>query len=138
MKHCYIDCRKKKHWNSIASKFYCFKTRFCFSIKISLNYFRFFLLYWVNSPPPGIHLKPIENHGDLEKLNSVWSYRCRNSLTYFERMAKYNPNIGAFTDDGTLVSWMFRYSLPNSNEMSKRFSKSTSFICATSKDSQPV
>lgn len=31
-----------------------------------------------------------------------------NSLAYFERMAKYNPNIAAYKNDGTMVAWILR------------------------------
>lgn len=63
----------------------------------------------VERPPDGIHLMPIRELSDLAKAVSVWGDRhyTPNSLGYLERTAKYNPNVGAFTADGTLVSWIF-------------------------------
>lgn len=62
-----------------------------------------------NSAPADIQLHPIKTHGDLEKANSVWPFRNPNSLVFFERIAKYNPNIGAYKVDGTMVAWLLRY-----------------------------
>lgn len=59
-------------------------------------------------PPDGIELRPVTELQDLEKANSVWPHRNPNSLPFLQRMAKYNTNIGAFTEDGTLVAWLFR------------------------------
>lgn len=63
---------------------------------------------YISRPRDGIELRPITEPQDLEKLDSVWTYRNPNSLPFFQRMAKYNTNIGAFTEDGTLVAWLFR------------------------------
>lgn len=52
-------------------------------------------------------LRPLECR-DLEKVNSVWPYRSQNSLEFSQRLAELNPNVGAFTEDGTLVAWVFR------------------------------
>lgn len=66
-------------------------------------------IFYGNRPPVGIQLHPLKSHLDLEKVNSVWPLRTPDSLSYLERMAKYNPNIGAYKDDGTMVAWLLRY-----------------------------
>lgn len=62
-------------------------------------------------PPNGIRLEPISSLNDLAKAISLWPNRIHtpNALDYLERAAKYNPSVGAFTEDGTLVSWIFGY-----------------------------
>lgn len=68
------------------------------------------LLKYRFRPPEDIELRPVTEPHDLEKVNSVWSHSNLNSLALVQRMAKYNPNMGAFKkDDGTLVAWQFRY-----------------------------
>lgn len=59
--------------------------------------------------PDGIQLRPITELCDLQKVISVYPHRDQNTLEQFKRMAKYNPNIGAFKNDGTLVAWVFWY-----------------------------
>lgn len=59
-------------------------------------------------PPQGIELRPLAELSDLEKADSVWPHRHEGSLTQFERLAKFNLTVGAFTSDKTLVSWIFR------------------------------
>lgn len=58
-----------------------------------------------------VQLRTLTEHHDLEKINSLWSYRSPNSMALFQQIAKHNSNIGAFRKDGTLVAWMFRYVL---------------------------
>lgn len=58
--------------------------------------------------PNDIQLKRVEHSSDVEKVNSVWSHRKPSSLAFVQRMAKYNPSIGAYKDDNTLVAWIFR------------------------------
>lgn len=55
-----------------------------------------------------VELRQLTELRDLEKANSVWPHRNPNSLPFFQRMAKYNPNIGAFKADGTLAAWLLR------------------------------
>lgn len=62
----------------------------------------------MSRPPQGIELRPLTQLHDLQKVNSLWSHRNTNTFSFFQRIAKYNPNIGAFTEDGTLVSWVLR------------------------------
>lgn len=41
--------------------------------------------------------------------DEVWPNKHDGSLFFLKRLIDWNPNIGAFTDDGTLVSWCFRF-----------------------------
>ncbi|XP_031628311.1 uncharacterized protein LOC116344072 [Contarinia nasturtii] len=60
-------------------------------------------------PPAGIQLRPMTDSQDLEKANSCWLHRWSDSLAFIQRIAKFNPSVGAFRDDdGTLVAWIFR------------------------------
>lgn len=59
------------------------------------------------SAPNGIELRPLMEYGDLEKINSLWQHRDPHSIQYFERLAKYNPNFGAFESGNNLVAWIF-------------------------------
>lgn len=59
-------------------------------------------------PPQGIELRPLTEFHDLQKVNSLWSHRNSNTLSFFQRISKYSPNVGAFTEDGTLVAWVLR------------------------------
>lgn len=65
-------------------------------------------------PPEGITLRRITEHHDIEKVNSAWSQRDSTSFEYIQSMAKYNVNVGAYKDDGTLVAWVFRYKIDHS------------------------
>ncbi|XP_031627732.1 uncharacterized protein LOC116343668 [Contarinia nasturtii] len=56
-------------------------------------------------PPKKIRLKPINKFSDYKKAFGLWSARKQNSIEFFERVAKYNPNVGAFLEDNTLVSF---------------------------------
>lgn len=40
--------------------------------------------------------------------DDVWPNKHDGSLFFLKRLIDWNPNIGAFTEDGTLVSWCFR------------------------------
>lgn len=64
-----------------------------------------FLFYRV---PLGIELRPITKFADIEKINVTWSRYEANSLLFVQRMIEYNINIGAFTEDGTMISWILR------------------------------
>lgn len=68
------------------------------------------LYYYENicRPPTGIHKRELKNQSEVEKINAVWPHRTPYTLKFFERLAKYNLNVGAFTDDGILVSWTLR------------------------------
>lgn len=55
-----------------------------------------------------VELRPMVELKDLEKANSVWSARSPATLQFLQQIAKYNPNIGAFKSDGTLVSWILQ------------------------------
>lgn len=48
------------------------------------------------------------NQSDVVKANSVWTSRWTDSLDVLKRLSKHNPSVGAFTKDGSLVSWVFR------------------------------
>lgn len=61
--------------------------------------------------PEGITLRQITDNGDIEKVNSVWPHRNPTSLEYIQNIAKYNVNVGAYKEDGTLVAWLFRYEI---------------------------
>lgn len=41
--------------------------------------------------------------------DDVWPNKHHGSLFFLKRLIDWNPNIGAFTEDGTLVSWCFRF-----------------------------
>lgn len=58
--------------------------------------------------PNGIELKPLTKFSDLQKAYEAWPVGASASVRLMERVAKYNPCIGAFLDDRTLVSWVFR------------------------------
>lgn len=45
---------------------------------------------------------------DFEKAYAAWPVGNRSSVRLIERVVKYNPCVGAFLEDGTLVSWIFR------------------------------
>lgn len=56
-----------------------------------------------------VELRPLTELKDLEKVNSVWPHKNPASLPFLQRLAKYNPSVGAFKkDDGTLVAWDLR------------------------------
>lgn len=61
-----------------------------------------------NRPLNGIELRRLEKIADIEHINAVWPHRSPYTLTFFKRLIKYNPSIGAFKDDGTLVAWILR------------------------------
>lgn len=58
--------------------------------------------------PDGIELKPIKNHADVAKAHSVYPFCDVVPLDFFLGQAKFNPSVGAYTKDGTLVAWVFR------------------------------
>lgn len=62
----------------------------------------------MDSPPTGIQLHPLNEHSDVEKINSAWIVRDGNSLPYLKRLIRYNPSIGAYKNDGTLIAWVSR------------------------------
>lgn len=69
---------------------------------ISIKHYTFKHLF---RPPDGIELRPLTKLSDLKKANSNYTLRTDSSLIGLKRyLAKYNPNIGAFNHDGTLVS----------------------------------
>ncbi|XP_031631312.1 uncharacterized protein LOC116345775 isoform X2 [Contarinia nasturtii] len=68
------------------------------------------LKFDVERLPEGIELRQIRDIHDIEKANSVWPNRNPNSLRCLQRMAKYNPQVGAYKEDGTLAAWLFSYS----------------------------
>lgn len=55
-----------------------------------------------------VEFRPLSELKDIEKADSVWSAHNPTSLQFLQRLAKYNPNIGAFKKDGTLVSWVLQ------------------------------
>lgn len=55
-----------------------------------------------------VELRPLTEPKDIEKANSAWPHNNPESFEFLQRIAKYNPNVGAFKKDGTLVSWVFR------------------------------
>lgn len=59
-------------------------------------------------PLDGIQLRPLNWDSDIEKVNSVSPHKQPGSLHFYRRQAQYNVNIGAYKDDGTLVSWLLR------------------------------
>lgn len=59
--------------------------------------------------PEDILLCQIEKQKDLEKVSKMWIHQDVSCFPYIQRLTKYNPNIGAFKDDGTLVAWILRY-----------------------------
>lgn len=46
---------------------------------------------------------------DMEKASQMWIHQDTCSFPYVRRLAKYNPNVAAFNDDGQMVAWIFRY-----------------------------
>lgn len=56
----------------------------------------------------GIQLKPITLAQDMEKASKMWIHQDSSSFPYVRRLVRYNPNVAAFKDDGTLVSWILR------------------------------
>lgn len=61
-----------------------------------------------NRPPEGIELKPLSTQSDIEKVFSEWPVNKTNTKEFIARAVKYNPSIGAYTKDGTLVAWVLR------------------------------
>ncbi|XP_031619018.1 uncharacterized protein LOC116338095 [Contarinia nasturtii] len=59
--------------------------------------------------PEGIELRPINEPHDIKKVISVYPHPRQSFPDYLQQLAKYNPNVGAFTTDGALVAWIFRY-----------------------------
>lgn len=55
-----------------------------------------------------VKLRPLTELKDLVKADSVWSAHNPTSLKFLQRLAKYNPNVGAFKSDGTLLSWVLQ------------------------------
>lgn len=43
------------------------------------------------------------------KADAEWRHTHQGSLFLLKRLINWNLNIGAFTDDGKLVAWCFRY-----------------------------
>lgn len=57
-----------------------------------------------------VELRPLTELKDIEKANLAWPHRNPASLPFLQRLARYNPSVGAFKkDDGTLVAWDLRY-----------------------------
>ncbi|XP_055309494.1 uncharacterized protein LOC129573206 [Sitodiplosis mosellana] len=59
-------------------------------------------------PPKGIELRSL-TESDVEKVISVWAHCDQKTIPLIQAMAKYNPSVGALTEDGTLVAWALRY-----------------------------
>lgn len=59
------------------------------------------------TPPEGITLKPMVLE-DAEKADQVWPNRHEGSLFFLRRLISWNPNIGAYNQDGELAAWCFR------------------------------
>lgn len=53
-------------------------------------------------------MKPLTKLSEFQKAYEAWPGRKISSVRTFERLAKYNPCVGAFLDDDILVSWVFR------------------------------
>lgn len=49
------------------------------------------------------------SENDAELADELWPNRHEGSLFFLKRLIKLNPNIGAYTKDGELVAWCFRY-----------------------------
>lgn len=62
-------------------------------------------------PSEDIELGSIETQTDLEKVSKMWIHQDSSCFPYIQRLTKYNPHIGAFKNDGTLVAWILRYVL---------------------------
>lgn len=60
---------------------------------------------------------PVTKRSDIEKVFSVWGGAAggRRSLQFLLRQAKYNPSVGAFTKDGTMVARVFRLDVINNS-----------------------
>lgn len=63
---------------------------------------------YIFRPRPGIELRSLEHESDLDKVRSSWIYGNSKVIPPFDRMAKYNSSVGAFDENGTLVSWILR------------------------------
>lgn len=44
----------------------------------------------------------------MEKASQMWINHDTSPFPYVKRLVKYNPNVAAFQEDGTLVSWILR------------------------------
>lgn len=51
-----------------------------------------------------VELRPLKEYRDLVKANALWDEHFPDTLPFFQRTVRFNPNIGAFTKDGTLAS----------------------------------
>lgn len=52
-----------------------------------------------------VELRPLTECQHVERANSLWAKIYSTTLPYAQRIAKYNPSVGAFKKDGNLVSW---------------------------------
>ncbi|CRL01454.1 CLUMA_CG014315, isoform A [Clunio marinus] len=57
--------------------------------------------------PSNIELKPIR-HEDLEKINSLWSGKFKDSEKFLEELIKYNPSVGVYNKKGEILAWNMR------------------------------
>lgn len=57
--------------------------------------------------PKGITLKPLtQEHAEM--VNELWPNRHHGSLFFIKRLIDWNPNVGAYTEDGQLIAWCLR------------------------------
>ncbi|XP_055298652.1 uncharacterized protein LOC129566591 isoform X3 [Sitodiplosis mosellana] len=67
-------------------------------------------LEFVVQPPEGIELKPVTKLSDFQKAFAAWfGADSLSSIRLFQRVGKYNPCVGAFLENETLASWVFRF-----------------------------
>lgn len=57
--------------------------------------------------PDDIVLRSL-NNDDIECINKILPYNFDGLVACLKRLAKYNQNVGAFTNDGELVAWVLR------------------------------
>lgn len=61
-----------------------------------------------SSSKPGVELRSLDIDKDLETANGVWSFKTPNTIPFFERMVRYNVSVGAYDENGKLLSWLLR------------------------------
>lgn len=68
----------------------------------------FLILFLMLCRRDDVELRPLTEAKDIEKANLAWPHHSPETFQFLQRIAKYNPCVGAFKKDGTLVSWVFR------------------------------
>lgn len=97
--------------NSIQRMYFIsnFQDRNFTEIQLFFNYNSDYFFIWRRDD---VNLRSITKFEDFKKINSQWSLRSSTSLINIQLYAKYNVNVGAYRDDGTLVAWTFRWVRP--------------------------